>query len=295
MLSIAKVASVANVAKIAYSPPPGIRVLARRVKLKHIDKKPRYWHHNDPFMSQLMNAGSLFFPEAERFFIRTVKKFEHEVTNEQLKKEIKEFIAQEAIHGNQHNKYNDDLIQNLGYTFMEKNERIIKGAFAFCNKYTSKKFQLAVVVALEHFSAMVAHMVLSNPDLMKGVDPEYLEVWHWHLMEELEHKSVSLDLYNEVGGSYLTRVAGMLIATPPLLSFILVVFYQMLQQDGVLTKELWEQQKAYHEGNSPIFKTFWDHLKPYFRRDFHPWELDDSHLIAKYNKKFYQEGVITNI
>ncbi|PCI46610.1 MAG: hypothetical protein COB51_06950 [Moraxellaceae bacterium] len=286
---------MSQIAKVAHAIPRGVGILARRVKLKHIDNKPRHWHHNDPFMSHLMNAASLFFPEAERFFIRTVRKFEGQISDEQLKKDLKQFISQEAIHGHIHNQYNNDLIQNLGYDFMEQNERRIKGVFAFFNRYTSKHFQLAVTVALEHFSAMVAHMVLSNPQLMNGVKQDFQEVWQWHLMEELEHKSVSIDLYNAVGGSYYTRIAGMVFSLPIIVPFIIIIFYKMLKQDGVVNKDLWEKQKAYHQGNSPVFITFWEHLKPYFRRDFHPWELDDSHLIIKLKQKFYNEGVITDI
>lgn len=281
--------------KIKSSLPKGLEVVTRQVKLKSVNNKPRYWHHEDPFMSHLLNAASLFLPEGERFFIRAFRHFIDEIEDEKLQGEIREFIAQEAIHGNEHTKYNTDLVDNLGYDFLVINERRIKQVFAFYNRYTSKKFQLAMTLGAEHFTAIIADMVLSNPQLMKDVDPQYQEIWQWHLMEELEHKGVAMDVYNAVDGSYWKRAVAINVVLASVVPFIGYVFYKMLEQDGMLTKELWQQQKRYHRGNAPVFRQLWIDYKSFFRKDYHPWQHDNSHLVVELNRKFYSQGVIKKL
>ena len=41
-----------------------------------------------------------------------------------------------------------------------------------------------------------------------------IKIWQWHTLEELEHKSVSYDVYNVVGNSHLERlvVCGLSVA-----------------------------------------------------------------------------------
>ena len=44
----------------------------------HIDREaatPRWWLNDDPFGTAVMNALSLTFPDGERFFIQSVKRF----------------------------------------------------------------------------------------------------------------------------------------------------------------------------------------------------------------------------
>jgi len=275
--------------------PDGLEIVSREVFLNSVNNKPRYWHHDDPFMSHLLNAGSLFLPEGERFFIRSFRYFISDIKDEKLRKEVKQFIAQEASHGDEHTKFNQDLIDNLGYGFLAKGEQRIKGIFAFYNRFTSKKFQLAITLGLEHFTAVIADLLLSHPQFMKGVDPEYQEIWQWHLMEELEHKGVAMDIYNAVDGSYWKRVLAITVSLLSIVPYLGYVFVRLLWTDGVITKKLWQNQKAYHKGNSPAFTQIWNNFKAFFKKDFHPWEHDNSHLVLHFNEFFYEKGVIKDI
>ncbi|PCI41494.1 MAG: hypothetical protein COB51_13970 [Moraxellaceae bacterium] len=275
--------------------PEGVEIVTRQVKLNHLKNKPRYWHHDDPFMSHLINAASIFLPEGERFFIRSFLYFINEVDDETLRNEIKEFVTQEGIHGDEHSKFNQDLIDNLGYDFLETSELRIKQIFAFYNRFTSKKFQLAITLSAEHFTAIIAEMVLRNPQLMEGVEPKYLELWHWHLMEELEHKGVAMDLYNAVDGSYWKRCVAIVLILSSIVPYIGFVFYKLLKQDGMISKELWRKQKLYHKGNSPVFRQLWVDFKSFFKRGFHPWQHDNSDLIVELNTQFYKQGIIKRL
>ncbi len=54
---------------------------------------------NDPINTAVMNALSLTFPEGERFFIQSVKRFS-EGLPERLKQDVRVFTLQEEYHGN---------------------------------------------------------------------------------------------------------------------------------------------------------------------------------------------------
>src|SRR5690554_7843610 len=68
-------------------------------------------------------------------------------------------------------------------------------------KNMSAKHRLAITCALEHFTAILAHQVLTNPELIKGMHPGFKEMWRWHAVEETEHKAVAFDVYQQASGS----------------------------------------------------------------------------------------------
>src|SRR3546814_2723588 len=55
--------------------------------------------------------------------------------------------------------------------------------------------QLAATCALEHFTAILANAVLSDPAHLVGADTEAQRMWRWHAVEEIEHKAVASDTW----------------------------------------------------------------------------------------------------
>ena len=81
------------------------RKLGKRTPLK----EGKYWLDQHPFKSHLMNALSAVFPIGERFFIDSVRAYEDDITDPDLRQDIKIFIAQEASHTKEHRSLNEDL------------------------------------------------------------------------------------------------------------------------------------------------------------------------------------------
>ena len=54
---------------------------------------------------------------------------------------------------------------------------------------------LAATMALEHFTAILAHQLLANPRHLEGAERETAELWRWHACEEIEHKGVAYDTW----------------------------------------------------------------------------------------------------
>src|SRR5262245_30908006 len=151
----------------------------------------RWWHGNDPVKTAFLNALSITFPQGESLFIEAVRRY-RDVADPKLKEQIAAFIKQETLHTREHIVFNR-LIEQAGYDVTAM------------NAYTTNRIsiarsrppiaQLAVTVALEHFTAILAHGLLKDPAHLKGVPDEIARLWKYHAIEEIEHKSVAFDTY----------------------------------------------------------------------------------------------------
>ena len=242
---------------------------------------PRYWYGNNAFKSTFMNALSCLFPEGERMFMDAVRDNQQCVTDPQLLQQIKGFIKQEAIHGHEHAQYNDflkrwhypiDKIMNF-----EKKEKV------WLKKWLSPARRLAMTCALEHFTAIMAHQVLTNPDFTEGMHPQFKEMWRWHAIEETEHKAVAYDVYQQAVGSYWLRIYTMLVVT--VMFCFRTSLYQavFLWKDGQLfNPKVWWNGFKFYFLKPGLVRNIWSDYLDYFRRDFHPWMHDNRELLQQW-------------
>ena len=143
------------------------------------------WHEQGPFITHFFNALSLLFPQGELFFMDSVRHYRQRIDDPELKKAIQGFIGQEAMHSREHVAYND-LLQAAGLPAHTLDRRL-KFILDLQKKHFAPSFNLAITIALEHYTAMLAEILLSDPsrfgDSLKG----YQQMWYWHALEETEH------------------------------------------------------------------------------------------------------------
>lgn len=245
---------------------------------------PRYWHGGDIFKTTYMNALSCLFPEGERMFIDAVRDNKHLVKDEKLLEQVKGFIKQEAIHGHEHSQFNKYL-DNLGYPtgrieVFEKKEKI------WMKKLISARGRLAITSAVEHFTAIMADDILTNPKSTEGMDEEFKALWKWHAVEETEHKAVAFDVYQQTGGGYLLRVATMLMVTILFCMRVSTVQAIFLWKDGKLfSPKVWWQGLKMYFGKNSLVKNIWRDYIDYYRPSFHPWDHDNRELLQEWMDK----------
>src|SRR4051794_25466927 len=85
--------------------PADLRIELRNLEFREADQAVRWWHGDDPIATAFHNALSALFPQGERFFIETVKRYRH-LGSAKLQKQIATFIAQEALHTREHLVFN---------------------------------------------------------------------------------------------------------------------------------------------------------------------------------------------
>ena len=251
----------------------------RRMDFQFDPTIPRYWFDNDQFKSILLTSLSCTFPEGERFFVRSVRHFQKRITDPVLREQVKGFIGQEAHHGNEHDAFNA-FMESKGVP-AGKVDAFVKDGLAFMGKWLSPERQLAKTCALEHFTAMLAEMILENPEFIEGMDERMVPLWLWHAIEESEHKAVAFDVYQDQVDNYWVRTSEMAFTTVEFIGF--TFFHYMQLRQGMSDPTDW---KSVRNGfNWLLGKPGWlrklgKSYLAYYKRDFHPSKRD-SKLVRK--------------
>ncbi len=251
----------------------------RPLELKIPADLPRHWMGGDPYATHLLNALSITFPPGERLFMAAVRALRHKVEDPALQEQIKAFLSQEALHSREHSALNGWLAK-AGYPAAQF-EQEVADEIAARRSQRGAYEDLAVTCALEHFTAIMAESWLKHPEVRTQCHRELSALWLWHAIEELDHKAVAFDVYQAAGGSYAQRVATMVFVTIGLIGGISVYQAQLMAHDGqhknvrVWAKGLWK-----YWGPKGYFTKLIPSYLRYFRRDFHPWDTDDTSLMA---------------
>lgn len=259
----------------------------RDVSFELDEQVPRYWHGDRAAVTVFFNNLSTLFPEGERFFIKSVSRYRGEIDDAELLAEIRAFSRQEGVHTREHESYNA-MLRRQGYD-VDGFERRIKRLLGLPRLAGPLRDRacLAVTVALEHWTAMFAHFVLEDDSIMSGAHPAMAALWRWHAAEECEHKAVAFDVYERTGGGYLLRCALMLLVTAIFWGRVAKQQCLMMARDRMLfnmrewrdvCRFLFLEQKIVSR-LGPIWFSF-------FRPSFHPWKLDDAHLLERWGDQF---------
>jgi predicted metal-dependent hydrolase len=275
---------------------PDRKVQTRRLSLEESFRDvPRHFAADgDLIGSHLAATLSAVFPDGEDFFVRSVRHFRDQVTDPALKRQVAGFIGQEAVHGREHRAFNDRLAA-LGYP-TKAIERLVKRSLELRERLLSAKSNLALTAALEHFTATLAELVLSNEEVRSEFGhPAVLDLFLWHALEESEHKAVAFDVYKAVGGSERLRVLTMRILRILFTTGMVVAIGISLLGDRATYQpgRLRRSWRAFR--TSPIMnKGLWRQLGDYNRPDFHPDDSDTTELVERWRSVLFGDDGTLN-
>lgn len=277
-----------------HTPPHDHKIMPRNLTFNITDQSPKFWFGNDPFKTHFFNAFFTTFPPGEDFFVRSVIHYRGQITDPKLQQEITDFSTQEGHHSRCHQDHMDVLTRQ-GYTSLVRENKIIDTL----GKWSNRRFPLTsllLTLALEHFTALLSHQALKEPEYF--ADPaheDFLPLFKWHAAEEIEHKAVAYDVYMALDGRYWPRVFAMIGATLGLLLILPIRMTPLLFKDGVLFKwSTWRNGLPFLLGKNGLFTKPWRHYLMFYRRDFHPWDVQDYDLIADI-QKIYERGELLAI
>jgi predicted metal-dependent hydrolase len=270
---------------------PDRKVQTRRISFEEsLRDLPRHFAADgDLILSHLAASLSAVFPDGEDFFVRSVRSFRDQITDPELKRQVAGFIGQEAVHGREHRAFNDRLDQ-LGYP-TKRFERITKKGLEIRERLLPATSNLAATAALEHFTATLAELVLTDEETRELFGhQEVKNLFLWHALEESEHKAVAFDVYKAVGGTERMRVVTMNILR---FAFVAGMTIQVVAS-------LLGDRATYRRGNlrrswrrfrrSPIMRReLWDQLRDYNRPDFHPDDRDTTELVERWRTELFGE------
>ncbi len=276
---------------------------AQTLKVRNVhfnfDKVDKHWILGSSIATHFVNSMHIVFPEGEKFFVRSVRRFSKEVKDASLKKEINSFCGQEGVHAREHQRFWEVMEEHgLQPQWFANFLKVT----AFSGKYSYEnlsirllnriqprlgdKFALSVTTALEHYTAIMANALFHEPIATNdNIAPQMLELLHWHASEEIEHKAVCFDVLKEVDDSYILRVSGMGLATVLLWGYLGVgqIYFISKDKDKSIIKMPFETYLLFKTVVfGEIGKNLSKHLLSYFKKDFHPNDIDDRHLIEQF-------------
>ena len=241
------------------------------------------WHPEGEHVSVFLNTLSMFFPMGERFFIDSVRHYRDKgaITDEKLLAEVQAFIGQEAMHGREHDDYNEAVAAS-GLP-VDRQEQFVVRVLKLARQLPPS-MQLGATIALEHYTAIMADGLLRDPELIKDAEPNMKALWNWHAMEETEHKAVAFDVYRTVMGktpqAYAIRVITMALATVIFWSLVYPFFVQNVYKAGKATDVRgWWTSFQYQFGKIGFMRKLIPAYLDYFKPGFHPWDHDNSHFL----------------
>ena len=246
---------------------------------------PRHWHGGRRSVTTFFDNLSVFFPAGERFFVATVHALEPRVTDDHLRAAMRAFCGQEGVHSREHVRYNE-MLEARGYPVAEMEERVQR-LLRRAQSRLPKRSRLAITCALEHFTALLGQLVLADPAILEGADPTMARLWRWHAAEENEHKAVAFDVFNAVGGTYEQRVFYMLVVTAIFWAKVADHQARMMSVDGTaFSPREWAELVKFlfvePGGMGGVVRLYFE----YFRRDFHPNDIDSEPLVEAWEQAF---------
>ena len=276
------------------STPSDLQIRPRPMTLDTEATTPRWWLGGDPVATAVMNALSLTFPEGERFFIQSIKRFARDLPAG-LAADVRAFTQQEGAHTREHMAFNM-VTARSGYETAEVE--------AYANRRLDVArarpalAQLAATMALEHFTAAFAHRLLADRDFLADAPKGLADLWRWHSIEEIEHKGVAYDVFMHATRTmspwrrWSVRRWAMFLTTILFTRTLRVTALMLLRQDGItglrarwaLFRFLWLRPGLYR-------RMIADYLA-FYRPGFHPWQVDDRVLIAEAEDQLGTGGAV---
>lgn len=270
-----------------------VNIPPRRLDFEFPADMTRYYFDNSPFLSSFLTTLSALFPEGESFFVESVRAYRDQITDPVLRAQVSGFIGQEAMHSKEHAAFNEAATR-MGYPVLQQDKEL-GYLLRFGQKILPKSVQISITTALEHYTAIIAEMLLRYPDIHMRFTPEMRQLWLWHALEENEHKTVAYDVYEEVSGSYLLRAGTMIPVTAIFFAVVAINHTRMLAADGKLTN-FRDNAKgfAYCWGSKGIFTRLLPQYLDYFRPSFHPSQHDTTALLNEWREKLFgNKGMLT--
>ncbi len=265
-------------------------VTTRRIDFEYPTSEdlPKHFVSGDLVMSHVVAMLSAMFPDGEDFFVRTVRACRDDIGDPVLREQVKGFIGQEAMHGREHRDLNDRLA-TLGYP-TKGVERFVEWGLRLRERVWSKRANLAVTAALEHYTATLAETLLADERARELFDvPEIRSLLLWHALEESEHKAVAFDVYRHAGGSEWLRRSMMNLTTVAFLTSLVGTTTVSILKDPTARRHPRRVRRSLAARRRSPFVTgdVLRRIRAYNRPGFHPDDIDASELVARWRDDLF--------
>ncbi|HEX4190897.1 MAG TPA: metal-dependent hydrolase [Marmoricola sp.] len=153
------------------------------------------WQPGNPEFGVFTNAFTFVAVPFEKYIIKVVRQAESRFTDPEVAAEAEAFLRQEAQHSSAHRRHMLALIEK--YPGLEAVYDRALARFDELIETESVEFNAAYIANLEATFTPLFTMLLNNSDsLLVGGDDRVAGLMTWHFVEEIEHRSSGLVIFN---------------------------------------------------------------------------------------------------
>ncbi len=166
---------------------------------------PFLWNPRNPAFSSMANAVSFLAIGFEKMIVNMILQAKPIITDPGVAEEAEAFMRQEGQHSTAHRQHVKGLIRH--YPGLQETLDEVIGAFDKLTRDTSLEYRLAYTADLEATFTPVFKLMLDNEAvLFRPGDDRVASLFIWHFVEEVEHRSSALIIFDSVVGSDLYRM-----------------------------------------------------------------------------------------
>jgi uncharacterized protein len=276
------------VTALSLKTPADLTITPRDRRFGRNSKQDRWWLGGDPIATAFYNALSITFPRGEAFFIESVKAF-RDGAPEKLAHEIRAFVQQEVMHSREHVAFNKRVVE-AGYDTSHLERKVAESLEL--TKGRAEILNLCVTMALEHYTAIMAQQMITDPRVFQGADQEQIDLWKWHAIEEIEHKGVAYDTWLHAtkdwtrGKRWRVKSIMMLLVSKNFWINRYKGVIELLAQDGITGLRAHGGLLWFLFGKPGAMRKLFLPWVTFFLPGFHPWNHDDRALISLVDSEY---------
>lgn len=169
---------------------------------------PFLWNETNPAFSSMANAVSFLAIAFEKMIGQMIPEAMPLITDPAIAEEAQAFVRQEGQHSMAHRQHAKGLIK--AYPGLQETLDEVVASFDHMTATTPLKYRLAYTADLEATFTPVFKLMLDHDDtLFAPGDDRVASLFLWHFVEEVEHRSSALIIYDAVVDDpwYRMRVA----------------------------------------------------------------------------------------
>lgn len=249
-----------------------VGIPVRKMGLAYDENIPGLWFNNNAFLTMLFSGFSATLPEGEAHFIHSVRQFQDKITDPVLMAQVRAFIGQEGHHSKEHDTFNSAMKMN-GFD-LGRIEKRMKSMTQLWKSKLSPTKNLAMTVCAEHFTALLADFTLSkHPEVLEMMTPQVRKIWAWHSIEEIEHKAVAFDVYDQFVGDRKLLRRTMVEVSAQMMIMSMINGLTLMPLSELTNWSMWKEAFGIM---GKLHRSSWSDYKDFYKIDFHPWQHNSS-------------------
>ncbi|MCX4095866.1 metal-dependent hydrolase [Nocardia sp. alder85J] len=166
---------------------------------------PFLWNEQNPAFSAMANAVSILAIGFEKMIVQMIREAKPRITDPVVAEEADAFVRQEGQHSTAHRQHVNALVR--AHPGLRETVDEVIAEFDALTANTSLEYRLAYTADLEATFTPVFKLMLDNEaTLFAPGDDRVASLFIWHFVEEVEHRSSALIIFDSVVGSDLYRM-----------------------------------------------------------------------------------------